>query len=482
MNIESSDTNDALQWEGDVFNRKPYSDFLTKIAASKSGPFVLNINSSWGTGKTFFIMHWCEDIRNQHPAMIFNAWESDYCENPLLAIISCINRELKRLIKKDSEEEKQLTKFIAKTDKLLKSVAPVIIKGITTKLLGEGGADDLSHIIKEDEKAISEFTSKATEEFIKQFDEAESTVEDFSNDLSKLLTNVINTNSELKKPFFIFVDELDRCRPTYAIETLERIKHLFSINDVVFVIATDTEQLSHSVKSLYGNEFDGRLYLKRFFDQEYALPEPNLIQFTVSLFADYSCENKLFFYSINASGKTPPSYHGSPPHKSCNEYTITCNEPANLELIVIFALFSKYFNLDLRSQKQCFDKLDAILLSVQTGEEVHTAFLIFLIMLQAKEQAKFNSYFSQNTGSVRAEIIDSLGDQDVNIRMSADLWTAKKIIQKYTQLLSSDQSKIRQRLNTSNNEKNVDLVISVLNNYENIYRYKIRVELAGALS
>lgn len=55
-------------------------------------------------------------------------------------------------------------------------------------------------------------------------------------------------------PAFIFIDELDRCRPSYAVEMLETIKHIFDISGVVFVVATDTEQLQHAVKVVYGED------------------------------------------------------------------------------------------------------------------------------------------------------------------------------------------------------------------------------------
>jgi len=54
---------------------------------------------------------------------------------------------------------------------------------------------------------------------------------------------------------FILIDELDRCRPTYAIELLENIKHLFDIEGLYFIIATDSTQLSYSINAVYGNKF-----------------------------------------------------------------------------------------------------------------------------------------------------------------------------------------------------------------------------------
>jgi len=78
-------------------------------------------------------------------------------------------------------------------------------------------------------------------------------------------------------PVFVLIDELDRCRPPYAIAMLERIKHLFEIPDVVFVVATDSEQLVHSIRAVYGQDFSGSRYLTRFFDLSYTFPAPKTL-------------------------------------------------------------------------------------------------------------------------------------------------------------------------------------------------------------
>ena len=48
------------------------------------------------------------------------------------------------------------------------------------------------------------------------------------------------------------VDELDRCRPSYAVELPEVVKHLFTVDGVVFVIAVNRAELTHSIRALYG--------------------------------------------------------------------------------------------------------------------------------------------------------------------------------------------------------------------------------------
>ena len=69
------------------------------------------------------------------------------------------------------------------------------------------------------------------------------------------------------------IDELDRCRPTFAIELLERVKHIFDVPNIVFVFGINRAELVKSLESIYG-EIDAGTYLRRFFDMEFVLPEP----------------------------------------------------------------------------------------------------------------------------------------------------------------------------------------------------------------
>ena len=78
--------------------------------------------------------------------------------------------------------------------------------------------------------------------------------------------------SESEKPIVIIVDELDRCRPSYAVEFLEVIKHFFDIVGLVFVLGVDKRQLASSVKSLFGHELDFDEYYRKFAHRNVTLP------------------------------------------------------------------------------------------------------------------------------------------------------------------------------------------------------------------
>ncbi len=67
-----------------------------------------------------------------------------------------------------------------------------------------------------------------------------------------------------EKKVFVFIDELDRCKPSYSIALLERLKHFFHIENFVYIFAVDLIQLSASAKSLYG-DIDTASYFRKFF-------------------------------------------------------------------------------------------------------------------------------------------------------------------------------------------------------------------------
>lgn len=73
----------------------------------------------------------------------------------------------------------------------------------------------------------------------------------------------------------LFIDELDRCNPKFAVELLERIKHYFNSDRITFVFSVNLAQLKHTIQKYYGDGFDGYSYLDRIFDYTFSLPEPN---------------------------------------------------------------------------------------------------------------------------------------------------------------------------------------------------------------
>lgn len=263
INSQSPFDNDLLDREEEIKN-------LTNIVQNVEAPLVLAVNAPWGTGKSTFIRLWCAYLEQQNLDFIeFNAWETDFAEDPLIALISKLDKWVTNNGKSQNE----------KWDKFKKDILPKILKRslITGAKVATVGVLDME---KDYEKIIADFSGDITGDLIDKFNEKSQAITQFKEVIKKVLDNLPSDQKNL----IIFIDELDRCRPTYAIELLERIKHLFDIERLVFILSTDTEQLSHSICAVYGDNFDAKKYLNRFIDLDYSLKEPDLKKYIDSQF------------------------------------------------------------------------------------------------------------------------------------------------------------------------------------------------------
>lgn len=264
-----------------------------RIARGKTGSYVLNIDASWGEGKSFFMNGLFADLEEAgHPVILINAWRDDFSDDPLTAVVAEFDNFLNRF-KSTNRTVKNRVRAAGKDlrrniGKLTLLSAKGIAKRATTYVVGEAAGEvvntakelvsgDVGTIVDDATGAIIKFTDTKIDKFaeskLAQFNEAKTSLDNFQTSLGKAVLAL--TAKEFEPPFFILVDELDRCRPTYAIEMLERIKHLFEVENVVFVLATDTTQLANSIKAVYGSDFDSPLYLARFFDRSYMLAAAN---------------------------------------------------------------------------------------------------------------------------------------------------------------------------------------------------------------
>src|SRR3954466_1508030 len=104
-----------------------------------------------------------------------------------------------------------------------------------------------------------------------------SVIEAFRNALSDL-PKLLNVDNNQTKPLILIIDELDRCRPNFSLQLLERIKHFFSVPNVHFVLGTNLTQLENSIAALYGNGIDTPVYLQKFVHLTLFLVDTNTLQ------------------------------------------------------------------------------------------------------------------------------------------------------------------------------------------------------------
>ncbi len=183
--------------------------------------------------------------------MHYNAWENDYELDPFISLLSELLPQMKTSMEVLGE------KIMAAT---LGLVVAVGITFIQKKL-----SIDQQEVFKEYKKYYKKFLKK---DYLTSPDESKehSITKDFHSSLEEYCKSLTPS----KKKVIIIIDELDRCRPTYAIELLERVKHLFNVYGMIFIFAVDHKQLSVSVKHAYGNDIDQDGYLRRFLILNYS--------------------------------------------------------------------------------------------------------------------------------------------------------------------------------------------------------------------
>jgi len=238
--------------------REPFAKILTSVIDCAEGGFCMALKGSWGTGKTTFVRMWQKYLENAgYKTAYINAWEMDFATNPLVSILG----EVGSLTGKDRKAFKRVIKTLPKS--LLLG-----IEGFASIYAGQGAIRNLIN------------RHKSFDEDITSYCDQKEALQQFRSELQKF----IEANCG-EKPLVFFIDELDRCRPDYAVEFLERIKHFFCVDNIIFIISVDKRHLAESVKGHYGSaDIDTDEYLRRFFDIEYDLPTPEIKAFCEYIF------------------------------------------------------------------------------------------------------------------------------------------------------------------------------------------------------
>ena len=264
----------------DALNRQRFASILNSIIEVYSDTgIVLSLNGEWGTGKTTFVRMWRQQlIDNGYRTLYFNAWKTDFYDDALSAILGELNSEFP-----NSEHIKGI---VEKGAKISLSIGEAIAKGLLRKFTG----------IESD--ALSAAISSVKEQFVdsvESYAKRKSDLEDFKKSLAEFVASESNG-----KPVIFFIDELDRCNPSYAVQVLERIKHLFEVPNIVFVVAVNEKQFQYAVQGFYGsNNIDGQEYLRRFFDISFTLPTPDLDEYAKVLYERHHFDS---FFSFPRNG------------------------------------------------------------------------------------------------------------------------------------------------------------------------------------
>ncbi|MBJ9370547.1 P-loop NTPase fold protein [Acinetobacter sp. TGL-Y2] len=322
--------NDDIQtpFEGDLWNRTRIAEQLENyISRIKVGATVA-IDAEWGAGKSWFVKHWKAKLeQNNFKVIYLNAFTQDYIEDPFLTIAM----EIANAIEADETSLDKIKSTIGDAYRAILPSLPTLIFQVAMTLIGAGKVvkefADVVKDLQEDSGKFGEAAAELLNEKLKEHLSAQvDNYENEKNSLDYFKTQLAEITAEQDKPLVFIVDELDRCKPEFAIRLIERIKHFFDIPNVVFVLAVNKKPLEESINSFYGFSSASN-YLEKFIDITV------LLKASTSNQLNYQNIIKAYIEKLRVSEIT---------QNDCSQLETLCNvyKPNSRQLIRIFNKFA----------------------------------------------------------------------------------------------------------------------------------------------
>lgn len=244
----------------DTIKRHKSLQRIINLLCEIEGSYTLFVDGAWGSGKTYAIKQIVELLRHKNSFLVteldgailddfcqsvgigslsktlipvyFNAWDHDYYDDPLCPLLCEMAVQLDgSAVMRDRNYKKAILE-------VLDSVLPISLGSAIDNLCGE----DVLKGFKDRLELRAKFDVLVNEALVSEGER-----------------------------LVLFIDELDRCKPEFAIRFLEQTKRLFNNSRVIVVVSTDSVQLGNALGGVYGESFDAKKYLERFYDMKIEL-------------------------------------------------------------------------------------------------------------------------------------------------------------------------------------------------------------------
>ena len=248
-------------------------DFIMALEQIEENMFI-SLDAKWGAGKTFYVRQIEQtlnyltkkarelnieesvetafsksplgslELRHTYFPVYYNAWLYDNHSDPLMSLVLIITKACECYCDANLSNSTLSEKITSLLDSFSFSIGCFQMTSNFENVSEKFSDKDILSVVK--------------------------TEEEIRDKVKEIFNNIIVENVQ---KLVIFIDELDRCRPSFAIEMLERIKHYFDDDRIIFVASINREQLIHSISKYYGINFDSTGYLDKFFDRNVYLPK-----------------------------------------------------------------------------------------------------------------------------------------------------------------------------------------------------------------
>lgn len=250
----------------DLLERKATGAALSELVERIEDPMVIALDGGWGTGKSFFLKCWVgqhlKEEKHQAQTVYFDAFKHDFIDSPLASLMGVIAERL--------EDAENGPNFAQQTVQKLRNAALPLTR-LALAVASYGATEAGGALFDALTKQASKELDKAAEDFWSRESGTRIAMGQFREALIALTAPA--EGSDTPQKLVIVIDELDRCRPDYALSLLEIIKHFFDVPHVHFVLGANMQELQNSVSARYGAGINAGLYLQKFVTLTMRLPE-----------------------------------------------------------------------------------------------------------------------------------------------------------------------------------------------------------------
>ena len=248
----------------DALDRNKFIESLIYIILNSDDGIILNLNGTWGSGKTVIANELKEIVQNKncmvaniengllqpfrddYEVFYYNAWENDQYNPSESVIFQLISRYWGTKEEISDTVLGAVHTFISESIRI-SSLGLLDISKINDIKYTKGMFDEVTNLNKRHEKA--------------------------SDVISAVLSE------KRKKHLLFIVDELDRCNPIFAVRLIEVMKHYFTNEKTKLLFITNNIELASIIEKYYGEKFSGYNYLDKIFDLVIDIPQPDRKKF-----------------------------------------------------------------------------------------------------------------------------------------------------------------------------------------------------------
>ncbi|MGD9887834.1 MAG: P-loop NTPase fold protein [Halothiobacillaceae bacterium] len=383
--------NDSDGFSKDVLQRKEFGEALSNLIIQSTDELVISLDGKWGEGKTTFVKMWQGLLKEKGiPSIYIDAFQNDYTEDAFISIASAITAYADQYTHGDNNNLEFRVKAKQVGVRLLAWTAKIGIKAATLGIIDSANIDTLSQIGEDIAEDSSEEIANLVEERLSKHGKETELIQSFRDSLSDLPTKIKDNTS---KRLVIIIDEMDRCKPSFAVEILEKIKHLFSVESVVFLLVMHKQQLEEAIKSVYGQNIDAHTYLQKFINVETSIPK--------RINDRYNNDIDIYIRKL----------------LQLHEITFWGDDEVIVEGLVPLA---QHFNLSLRQLEKVFTNLAIIYSTFGENNLRIVPVIIFIAVVKVVNPDVFHNIFLKKVSF--STMSDKLGFQNINKNDNHDLF------------------------------------------------------------